>query len=87
MLCFLRKHILKLELLATQKYESVISKLEDPDIFNTTVSNNFLFIRSYNRFIRSSNLFIEYYPREKINGEWQLRPITLACMSTSNNIL
>ena len=31
----------------------------------------------YNKFIEHLNLFVEYYPREKINGEWHLRPFNL----------
>jgi len=36
----------------------------------------------YNKFIKPMNIYVEYYPREKKNGEWCLRTINLPYMET-----
>ena len=76
---FLRKFILKLEKLAMKKVNKIAleKKISNPEIFHQQIGNDFRFINIYNRYIEPHNLFIEYYPREKKNGEWCLRPITL----------
>lgn len=51
--------------------------LTDPDIFHTKISNNFHYIRKLNHFLSSSNIFIEYYPRQKVNNEWLLPSVSL----------
>jgi len=53
-------------------------KLSDPDYFHKIVSLDFRFVRSYNKFLRPHNLYVEYYPREKKRGEWHLRPMALS---------
>lgn len=73
----LRALILQLEKKAIQKYRHLLSQLNDPDIFHQTVGSDYQFINAYNRFLKSSNLHIEYYPREKKNNEWCLRSIYL----------
>jgi hypothetical protein len=72
----LRKFIFRLEQMAIEKVKN-IAELSNPDIFHTKVSCNFKYIKIYNKMIRSGNLFIEFYPREKKNGEWRLMPINL----------
>lgn len=74
----LRKYIIKLEKFAIKKYlPDKINTLANPDIFHKTVGLDFRPINLYNKFIAPQNLFVEYYPREKKNSEWCLRPITL----------
>lgn len=76
----LRKFILKLERLAVKKIKSLepaTTNITDADVFHENVGKNFSYIKMYNRFIEPYNLFIEYYPREKKNNEWCLRPINL----------
>jgi hypothetical protein len=74
---FLRKFILKLEKMAIRKIGKAITKISDPDIFHQLVGSNFSYIDMYNKFIEPTNLFIEFYPREKKNDEWCLRQINL----------
>jgi len=71
----LHNFILKLELKAIKKYEN--TELSDPDVFHNQVGSDFYFIGKINRFLSDYNIFIEYYPREKKNGEWYLRPMSL----------
>ena len=73
----LRKFILKLERFAMKRIHKFITQISDPDIFHEKVGNNFRCIQAYNKFIEPINIFIEYYPREKKNGEWALRSINL----------
>ena len=73
----LRKFIMKLEKIAIKKFKVPVKELSDPDIFHAEVGSNFTYINSYNKFIEPHNLLIEFYPREKKNGEWSLRPINL----------
>lgn len=72
-----QKFILKLERFAIKKLEKFFPKITDPDIFHNKIGSNFSFVKLYNKFIEPYNLFIEYYPREKRNNEWCLRPINL----------
>ena len=77
---YLKKLILKLEKRAVDKLKFNIKnleKLQDPDIFHDKVGSNFTYINKYNKFLEPYNLIIEYYPRQKKNGEWCLRPINL----------
>jgi len=74
----LREYILDLERMALKMITPKIKiKITDPNIFHQLVSSNFIYISMYNNFIEGENLFIEYYPREKKNNEWCLRPISL----------
>lgn len=73
----LRKFIIKLEKSAVRKYNNIREKISDPDYFHAKISSNYEFIKLYNKFIKPINLIIEYYPREKINGEWTLRQFYL----------
>lgn len=73
----LRKFILKLERVAIKKIKPFIGKISDPDFFHSNIGSNFSFVKLYNNFIEPFNLFIEYYPRIKKNGEWSLRQINL----------
>lgn len=75
---YLKKYILKLEKHAMNANKKNLDKLTDPDIFHREISHNFKYINMYNKLIEPSNLFVEFYPREKKkNGEWGLRTISL----------
>lgn len=75
---FLRKYILKLEKIALGKInQRTLKKIHDPDIFNLVVGSNLSYIKAYNSYLKEANIFIEYYPREKKNNNWVLRPINL----------
>ena len=74
----LRKFILKLERLAMKRIHKFIGQISDQDIFHENVGQDFRCIRAYNKYIEPINIFIEYYPREKKNGEWALRSINLS---------
>ena len=73
----LRKFILKLEKIALKKIRPFVQKISDPDIFHAVVGSDFTCIKIYNKFIEPINLFIEYYPRIKKNGEWASCQINL----------
>ncbi|XWV26304.1 hypothetical protein QJ857_gp0770 [Tupanvirus soda lake] len=73
----LRKFILKLEKMAIKKIKPIIDDISDPDIFHKEIGSDFTFIKLFNKFIEPANLFIEFYPRIKKNGEWYLRQINL----------
>lgn len=77
----LQKYILKLENKAINHLNLYLKKLSIPDIFHKYVSSNYYFIDKYNHFLRKYNIMIEYYPREKKNNEWCLRPINLQYIS------
>lgn len=78
----LRKFILKLEKMAVKKFGQYLNYLSDPDTFHKIVGADFTFIKLYNRFIEPANLYIEFYPRTKKNGEWSLRQISLPYLET-----
>ena len=80
---YLLKFILRLERLAMKRIYKFIPEISNPDIFHEKVGMDFKCIKSFNRFIEPINLFIEYYPREKKNGEWVLRPINLPFIELS----
>jgi len=71
----IHKFILKLESEAISKYEN--TDASNPDFFHETIGNDFDFIRKLNEFLTVFNIFIEYYQREKKNGEWYLRSMSL----------
>lgn len=79
----IRKFILKLEAKAIQKLSPFLPYISDPNIFHNKIANDLSFIQIYNKFIEQFNLFIEYYPREKKNGEWCLRQINLPLISSN----
>lgn len=74
----LKKFLAELEYMAISNLEMIANKLSDPNIFHKKVGMNFEYINYYNNYIKPSNLYIEYYPREKKNNEWCLRSINLA---------
>lgn len=78
---YLRKFIIKLEKNAIKKYKKIIPKLSNPDVFHQKVGSDYKYIDLYNKFIKPANLYVEYYPREKKNGEWVLRQINLPYVS------
>src|SRR3984885_6735704 len=78
----LQRYTLQLEKKAMHKYSSYLDKLHDPDTFHKKVASNYKYINMYNDFIKSENLFIEYYPRIKKNNEWCLQPINLMYMDS-----
>jgi len=71
----LRQYILVLEQKAITLCSNILDKLSDPDIFHKHISLDF--IKAYNKFIKKYNIYVEFYPREKKNGEWCLKPISL----------
>ena len=73
----LKKFIIKLEKMAIKKYRKAIPQISDPDHFHQNIASDYEFIKLYNKFIKPINLVIEYYPREKVNGEWSLRQFYL----------
>ncbi|MEM3061978.1 MAG: hypothetical protein QW303_00330 [Nitrososphaerota archaeon] len=80
----LEKFILKLEKLAIKKFDSFRPLINDPNFFHPKVGQNFRYIELYNRYIHSANLFVEYYPRKKKNGEWCLDSINLPYVNKFN---
>lgn len=76
----LRKFILKLEKMAIKKIKPIIKKISYADVFHQKIGSNFSYIKMFNKFIEPTNLLIEYYPRERRNGEWCLRQINLQYM-------
>lgn len=73
----LRKYILKLEKMAVKELHKLDLDFTDPDIFHEYISSDLRYIKLYNKYLNAYNLFIEYYPRHKKNGEWCLRQINL----------
>lgn len=53
----------------------------NPDLFHKNISQNLYFIQKLNKFLKKINIFIEYYPRIKINNIWILNDIYLALIS------
>ena len=80
----LHKFIIKLENMAVNQYGN-ISNISDPDIFHQNISLDLTYIKMYNDFIKKSNLFIEFYSRQKKNNEWTLPEISLAYVNSNNN--
>lgn len=76
---YLRKFINKLELSAIKSLLKSKKNLDltNPDIFHRYVSSNYRYINLYNKLIAPANIFIEYYPRVKINSEWVIPNIHL----------
>lgn len=72
----LKNHILKLEESAVKTFKSK-SDLHNPDIFHSIIGSDFTYIQQYNDFLSDYNIYVEYYPRIKKNGEWCLRDIYL----------
>lgn len=73
----LQDNILKWEREAIDLNSSRISMLQNPDVFHKYISRDFTSVTKYNDFIHDKNLYIEYYPRIKINNEWQIPKINL----------
>ncbi|MEM0354119.1 MAG: hypothetical protein QXW79_00920 [Thermoplasmata archaeon] len=73
----LEQFILKLEKLAIKKFNSFRPFMNDPNFFHPRIGQDFRYIELYNKYINSANLFVEYYPRKKKNGEWCLESANL----------
>ncbi|AGF85343.1 hypothetical protein QJ854_gp439 [Moumouvirus goulette] len=82
---FINKYTLKLEKLAIKNLKENVNKISDIDFFHKVIGSNFKYINLYNKYLEPHNIFIEYYPRRKINGEWCLRPINLQYVEESSN--
>lgn len=80
----LKRFILKIEKLAMKKIRPQEIDYDDPNVFHEIIGNNLSFVRQLNRFVEPMNVFIEYYPRSKINNEWVLDEIYLAYVSHKN---
>jgi hypothetical protein len=85
----LNQFIMKLEKQAVKKYKSKINKIGNSnsskrlpsykldDYFFKNVATDYTFIELYNKYIKPSELTIEYHPREFINNEWTNNQIYL----------
>ncbi|QGR53936.1 hypothetical protein [Moumouvirus maliensis] len=82
---YINKFTLKLEKIAIKNLRENINKVSDPDFFHEKVGSNFKYVNLYNKYLEPHNIFIEYYPRHKINDEWCLRPINLQYVEESSN--
>lgn len=80
---FLKKFILKIEKSAINKFKDILPTISDPEIFHNKVGMDFTCIKKYNRFLEPYNIFVEYYPRKKINNEWRLPQINLQYLDKS----
>lgn len=84
----LRNRILEIEKLAIDNLinENIsIEKISEPDFFHEKVGKNFRYIKLYNKTIKSINIYVEYYPREKRNEEWSLMQINLPYINYFND--
>ena len=73
----LNNFIIKLERKAVNKFKYLGDTIRDPDTFNKVVGYDTSFIEKLNSYIKPTNLFIEYYPRVKINNEWVLPQVNI----------
>jgi len=73
----LKNFILHLEKTALKKNKKFLNQLGNADIFHQKIGADTTYITEYNKFLRPKNLIIEYYPRQKVNGEWILPSIYL----------
>lgn len=82
----LKKFILKLEqdALNNLKRQSILNRISNPNTFQKKIAQDMKYITLYNQYINDKNIHIEYYPREKKNDEWCLRPIMLQYISKKN---
>ncbi|MBA3751020.1 MAG: hypothetical protein H0X03_09070 [Nitrosopumilus sp.] len=78
----LLKYILHLEKKAITKHNS--PKINEPNYFHTNISQDMSFIKKYNKYIESWNIYVEYYPREQYNDHWFLRPFTLSWIESEH---
>jgi hypothetical protein len=66
---YIRKRITKLEMEAIKNIKD-IEMIAEPEKFHKDVSQNRNYINRYNELIKNNNLYIEYYPKIKVNNEW-----------------
>lgn len=83
----LQKFIIELEKKAIAMLDHRIENISDENRFHKYVSYNFTFIDLLNQFIQPFNLFIEFYPRIKKNGEWNLPQINLAYIENASQFI
>ena len=69
--------------LESQAYDNLKETVTDPDSFHEYVSSNICYIDQLNNYLRKINLYIEYYPRIKVNEEWHLKQIYLQFIKAS----
>lgn len=60
-----------------QKAAKLLKRVKDKNTFHKYVSQNTSAIQAYNNFVAKFNLYVEYYPRVYVNGEWVLRTVYL----------
>lgn len=75
---YLQDYIIDLEKDAIKKFKPYLKNLSNQDVFHNIVSQDFTFIDKYNDVLEPLNLYIEFYPRIKINNIWSLAEINLA---------
>ena len=80
----LQGFIINLERKAVKKYKN-LKNISKPSVFHNHISPDQSFIQMYNNFTTQINIFIEYYPRQKKNGEWILPEISLPYIDIDTN--
>lgn len=63
--------------LETKAMSLIKGKVNDAASFYKYISNNTRYIARFNNYLAKINVYIEYFPRILVNGEWVLRPVYL----------
>lgn len=73
----------KINELETKAMARIKGKIRDAASFHKHISNDTQYIASFNDYLAKINVYIEYFPRILVNGEWVLRPIYLSYIKAS----
>lgn len=79
-----QKCIANIEHIAITKYSKLFTqdvKNEWPDIFHNTISSDLEFVDRLNQILKHNLIYVEFYPRIKVNNEWMFRKLNLPYMS------